>query len=105
MLMISRVTAGGGAMDKTTASAIRQRGCLSQHGPGVQSESSLAFVQFKAGELRLNEGTAATCRFGFAAIEGKKHLDGCLCRPQGAAFASQANSALHQVHVPRFVEP
>jgi hypothetical protein len=63
-------------------------------------------VQFEVAALTLPPGAPATSCLGFVAIQVSSRLDGYVCRFEGPPFqVSQADAALRQIYVPRFIEP
>jgi uncharacterized caspase-like protein len=110
VLMYSRATHGGRASFTTVSaeSALKQWTFLAQNGARVQSTSSVVFdsVQFEIAALTLQPGAPATSCLGFVAIQVNSRVDGYVCRFEGPPFqVSQADAALRQVYVPRFIEP
>jgi uncharacterized caspase-like protein len=110
VLMYSRATHGGRASFNTVSaeSALKQWTFLAQNGARVQTTSSLVFdnVQFEVAALTLQPGAPATSCLGLVAIQVNSRVDGYVCRFEGPPFqVSQADAALRQIYVPRFIEP
>jgi hypothetical protein len=110
VLMYSRATHGGRASFTTVSaeSALKQWTFLAENGARVQSTSSVVFdnVQFEVAALTLQPGAPATSCLGFVAIQVSSRVDGYVCRFEGPPFqVSQADAALRQIYVPRFIEP